>query len=542
MVWGSKGHAFFFTLANFLVYFERGLANGFLPRLLSFFGQDQKSGGLINSFGIAGFMIGAPLAGPLARCSSHPVLVMGYATILMCVGDFWMGINTFSKQQAGFQQVLASRFFNGVGEAWFCTLAPPILDDVAHPDTKSLTIGLYFTAIPIGLAMGMALTFPFSNWSTGRLAFLGIATMWATLAAYYLLRSKDFSKGRSPDDSEEQEGTLTLSFDPVAGSFTGEVSRKPSRKGGSALRQTISSVQFWLVSIGYGGQTWFIGGATAWAIQYIEVLYGFRGQMVVGGGTVFTALIGSSLGGHMVDVLSRRRSRIEACCLLNFILMALCVPCVSLLPLASSMAMFFIFFFSSQFLAILAMSPINIGIMESVAPEARGLALGLATFIMHLFGDVPSAYFYGLVADDVSNTKIDQAHFDTNGLDQTLFQRECTLDHIKIYLENATLDADTMSAVKGNPSLERLVSQLQKDCDRAGTCVRYGELLQDSCREGQRFGFLLLAVGIFVCTLLFAISWILSRRKSRTVEEEIRLAPAPIDRERQISLQGGLDN
>merc|ERR1711972_20422 len=75
---------------------------------------------------------------------------------------------------------------------------------------------------------------------------------------------------------------------------------------------------------------------------------------------------------------------------------------------------FYTLLFSSQFLTILAMAPINVALMESVAFEFRGTAIGLATFIMHILGDVPSTILYGRVADVVACSKVECPADDPN--------------------------------------------------------------------------------------------------------------------------------
>lgn len=185
-----------------------------------------------------------------------------------------------------------------------------------------------------------------------------------------------------------------------------------------------------------------------------------------------------------------------------------------------SLPLFFVFLFACQFFCILTMSPLNIGLMESVPMQARGLALGMATFVMHLCGDVPSAFFYGVVADKVTTTSIADSKFNLAVYnDPSLFSLECNLATINIYQTNATLDAAQTKAISDNSYLLDIVRRLQDACT-GSTCIDYGKVLNDACADGQRAGMVLLDVGIVICTVLCIIAW----WKSKTASSERRFS------------------
>lgn len=49
----------------------------------------------------------------------------------------------------------------------------------------------------------------------------------------------------------------------------------------------------------------------------------------------------------------------------------------------------------------LTIGPISLGIMNSVPLELRGQANALCYFIIHLLGDFPSPYLYGIVESQI---------------------------------------------------------------------------------------------------------------------------------------------
>ena len=73
------------------------------------------------------------------------------------------------------------------------------------------------------------------------------------------------------------------------------------------------------------------------------------------------------------------------------------VPVVLVLPLLENVGLFFVLVFFVEFILFLTASPINIGYLDLVAPEMRGMALGFGLVCLHLLGDCPSQYLYGVI-------------------------------------------------------------------------------------------------------------------------------------------------
>eukprot|EP00929_Paragymnodinium_shiwhaense_P067514 TRINITY_DN33974_c0_g1_i1.p1 TRINITY_DN33974_c0_g1~~TRINITY_DN33974_c0_g1_i1.p1 ORF type:complete len:563 (-),score=76.07 TRINITY_DN33974_c0_g1_i1:336-2024(-) len=510
--WGPVGHAGFFTLANFLVYYERGLASGFMPLILKAFDVDQTAGGAMSAWAVAGFCVGAPLAGPLCKRFPHPIMVMGVGMIFMAFGSVWMGV---LPHGGDWFQVKASRFFNGMGEAFFCIVAPPILDDVAPAARKSTYIGFYFTAIPIGMAFGIGITKAFGDWHMGRVTFIVDGLIWLVFAAYFMLRAETFSKGGEEQpaadgaqaESDAPPPRLSVSSRKFGGIESFSLLEPSAHASFASMHNTSSTFQrarsvsaatsvmnvarvpqWWLIALGYGMQTWFLGGATTWVVLYITILYNFEPQIIIGLGTVFTALVGSGLGGVVLDNMTAKiGSRLRSCCLMNLVLMACTCPICLILPLLEDMYIFFAAFFLGQFFIISSGPPINLGLMTCVPPAERGTALGMATFLMHIVGDVPSNQLYGIVADSIA----------MDSYTGSIPDAKCTLEYL------------TLS---------------QKDPN---------DNLQAACKDGNKWAMALLCLGIYMSVLFFGISLYLSYQSQSVEYDDNSEAVSSDDTQRQ---------
>jgi len=218
------------------------------------------------------------------------------------------------------------------------------------------------------------------------------------------------------------------------------------------------------------------------------VVFDSKAQIVIGVGTIFTALIGSGLGGRLLDLLSLHTTRLEACCRLNTMFTAISIPLAFVVPWIRNEVAFYCTLFAIQFCMIVLTTPINVALMESVSPSFRSSALGLATFTMHLFGDMPSTVVYGYVSDLVT------ARVHTNTTNQSTF----------IENESQPLSC-TVDDLVANPSW------------------------QHACESGQRWGLTTLTSGVYVSAITFLISLIRTRSMGkRNNGESIIVRPSCI--------------
>jgi MFS family permease len=60
----------------------------------------------------------------------------------------------------------------GFGEATFASIAPSIIDDISVPRTRSLWLGFYFMAMPVGSALGFIAAGAISSAWNWRVVFI----------------------------------------------------------------------------------------------------------------------------------------------------------------------------------------------------------------------------------------------------------------------------------------------------------------------------------------------------------------------------------
>lgn len=285
--------------------------------------------------------------------------------------------------------LMACRCLNGLGEAGVITTGPPLINDIAPPERKSAFLGAFFAMIFVGTAFGVGLSSLGTDWSGAQALFLVECALWlpfiviaAGFPEYFTAPSVDppTTQGRDPLLHADVEG------------------RSATSKYRDLMRR-----DFLLVIFGYAQQNFFIGAVNLFVVKYLIQVLGMSetaARIYFSIGTVFTGFLGSALGGVILDrFLDRYSNRQQVAVGIAMVLTTAAVPIVLVLPLLKNAALFFVLVFFVEFIIFLTVSPINIGYLDLVAPEMRGAALGFGVVCLHLLGDCPSQYIYGVIAD-----------------------------------------------------------------------------------------------------------------------------------------------
>jgi MFS family permease len=285
--------------------------------------------------------------------------------------------------------LLACRCLNGIGEAGVITTGPPLISDIAPPERKSAFLGVFFATIFVGAAFGVGLSSLGTEWSRAQALFGLEFVLWLPLIV--------IAVGFSAYFAEPSVGSPTpAGFDPLLDD-DGE-GRVATSNYGHFLRRP-----FLLVVFGYAAQQFFIGAVTLFLVKYITEAFSMSatvGRIYFGIGTVLTGFLGSALGGVILDcLLDRYCNRQQVAVFLAMVLSTAAVPVVLILPLIENSALFFVLLFLGELFVFLSVSPLNVAYMDLVAPEMRGMALSFVFVCIHMFGDGPSQYFYGVIAD-----------------------------------------------------------------------------------------------------------------------------------------------
>lgn len=125
----------FFTIANVLIYLDRGVISAVLQTLVSHteMNLDETRTGALGSVFILGFMVSSPLFAYSAQYVSPSKLV--------AVGLFVWAAATFAAGLAvNYTMLMVARAATGVGEAALVCLAPPLILDSAPSSKKTVSL------------------------------------------------------------------------------------------------------------------------------------------------------------------------------------------------------------------------------------------------------------------------------------------------------------------------------------------------------------------------------------------------------------------
>jgi MFS family permease len=183
-----------FTLINFLTFVDRGIIPGASTKFSAFISasleversQQNRYLGMLQSSFIAGYAVAAIVCGHLVH-SVSPFNLVGGGLIIWCVALFLCGA---AESFDSFWLLLFARVISGIGEASFQCVVPPFIDDQAPGESKALWLGIFFTAIPVGTAVGYGYGASVAASLSWQWAFYFVAIAMCPLACFcfYLAR------------------------------------------------------------------------------------------------------------------------------------------------------------------------------------------------------------------------------------------------------------------------------------------------------------------------------------------------------------------
>mmetsp|Transcript_16100 Transcript_16100/g.49204 ORF Transcript_16100/g.49204 Transcript_16100/m.49204 type:complete len:614 (-) Transcript_16100:327-2168(-) len=488
-----KAVMLFFCGANLFNYVDRGIIPGASSEFDSFIqGSHELKGtaqadtwlGLLQSSYIVGYSIASIICGNLIHTMPRFRLV-GIGLFVWCTAALVAGL---SRGMNSFVVLLLGRVLSGVGEASFQVVATPYIQDHSG-DQQGKWLGLYYTAIPLGTALGYIYGASLANsWVTWAGAFIieAMAMTPMALFCYTVTDDRDQTSEQSKGeggfaaldglDFGVGEGDDVYAKDGVGGDELPLA--PPVRPHGDSTQQehgeislreealTILRIRiFWLVALGYAGYSATIMGFATFGPAFVMGLGFFddeQGASFTFGALVSVAgIIGTPLGGFLLDwgkaYIERAENRFYAPLAGGDVdgairtadtplsVRSMSLAQVLALNTVGAAVIFCVVYETNKavFLSVLGigitalMAPtagMNLSVLESVPPENRSLAIGMATLIMHAFGDVPSPIVIGaikgILAPDCTpegaDSKIpDECDDEQKGLRLTLFLLAC---------------------------------------------------------------------------------------------------------------------
>ena len=366
------------TMINLFNYLDRYVVAALIKSLKEPDGlslTDFQAGSLSTSL-IVVYGITSPIFASLAARASRPrVLALG-------VG-IWSIATALGGLVGSFIGLLAVRGLVGVGEAAYGTIAPALLADYFPRARRGFVFSVFFSAIPLGTALGYVLG-GFVNKHFGWRPAFYIAGLPGLALAYLALRLPDPPRGCHDD--------LPGGHGAVGG-----------RVRWATYRGLIRIRSYRLAVLGYAAATFAAGGLAYWMITFLERVRGeSESSATIKFGVVIagTALTGTFLGGIVGDRLLRRTK--HAYLWMSGVSTLLAAPFVLLALVLQDPTLYFGAIVVGGILLFASTGPINSAIVNAVPTEHRVPALAMSIFAIHFLGDVPSPPLIGIASDATS--------------------------------------------------------------------------------------------------------------------------------------------
>src|SRR5580692_3168661 len=135
------------TALNLFNYLDRLVLSAVLPRIEDQFALSHGASGLLGTIFLIGYFTTSPIFGTLAdRGKRKGLLAIGIGV--------WSLATIASGLSRSFVELAVARALVGVGEASYATIAPTLIDDLAPPERKGSWLAIFYSAMPIGAALG----------------------------------------------------------------------------------------------------------------------------------------------------------------------------------------------------------------------------------------------------------------------------------------------------------------------------------------------------------------------------------------------------
>jgi MFS family permease len=360
------------TALNLLNYLDRLVLSAVLPRIEDELSLSHAVAGLLGTIFLLGYFITSPAFGTLAD--------RGKRTGLLAIGIVvWSLATAASGLARSFGELAAARALVGVGEASYATIAPTIIDDLAPPEKKGRWLAVFYSAMPIGGALGYVTGGLVEKSYGWRAAFFVAGGPGILLALLCLFIAEP------PRALHDKGARLLDAWRPLLGS-----------------RLYVRGV------LGYCASTFAVGGFAYWAPAFLFRRYALElatANKGMGAVTVLSGAIGTAIGGVWSDRATaslgkqdhdaRARAYLFICASSS----AIAAPLAAAAILAPSAGWFFPLFFLAETAIFVSTSPVNAVILESVPVVLRATAMAFSIFCIHALGDLWSPPGVGILAD-----------------------------------------------------------------------------------------------------------------------------------------------
>jgi len=362
------------TALNFVNYIDRYILPGVQEQVKHEFHVSDAALGSLTFYFFVTYMCAAPLTGWLGdRLPRKPLIVLCALMI--------SAVNILTGTVHAFDSLLLRHAILGIGEASLGIYAPALLADFYPEHERNRILSIFYTAIPVGAAIGYLVAEVVGSRYGWRMPFYVSAVPGLLIAALILIFLHEPQRGASD--------ALDTTEDSAA---------KVSRPQTPHVLALARNAPYLYATLGMAMTTFSMGGISAWMPSFLQ-RSGFSPTTVgitLGGITAGAGLGGTAIGGWLAQRWLRTNARAlyllsawSALLTIPFGILCFFGPRATMLP-ALALAMFSIF---------LSTGPLNTAIVNAVPASVRATAIAIELFLIHALGDTPSPRLIGMVSD-----------------------------------------------------------------------------------------------------------------------------------------------
>ncbi|TSA10171.1 MAG: MFS transporter [Deltaproteobacteria bacterium] len=373
----SKWNTYYTTTLLYLLlvfdYIDRFVIVALFPFLKSDWGlTDAQCGLMVSAVFWAIVVLTLPIGALIDRWSRKKTV--GLMAIIWSLGT------AAGALTRNFTQLFATRFIIGAGEAGYSAGGTALLSAIFKPEKRARVIGFWYSAIPLGQALGIVLGGIIAV-NLGWRNALGLVALPGLILAIMFFWVKDY---RTVD--------LVKSV-PAEGSLS-----KARMNKREVIRELVRSKSLLFNNLAFAACTFTIVALTTWLPSYFQR---FEGMTIERSGLMASvimvlAIVGGPLGGFLTDQFHKKRSNSR-----------MLFPAITCAIAALLLFVAFLLHGSLQFGFLLAMglfiimfAPGAIAVTQDVVhPGLRSTSLSINVIFQNLLGSALGPLVVGALSD-----------------------------------------------------------------------------------------------------------------------------------------------
>ena len=441
------------TMVNLLNYCDRGIIPGSTNEFNEFI--DKTTGtdkpdvylGLLQSAFIVGFSMASIVCGHAVHYYP-PFWLCGIGLSIWCVAVVLSGLSFWFDS---YIFLILSRALSGCGEASFQCSIPPWIQSTAEEGTQASWLSLFYTAIPVGTALGYVYSSMISGSIGWAWAFILEACMMAPFVVFLF-----FASPRYPSLTSTANADGKVISNSAGGDKKGAEVRTPLQDTTSYDRDDIDSLNndqmgnheevpsiieelkaifsrpvYVLIVLGYGAQTGSLIGLSTFGSSFLMGLGYYDSETdasaLFGVLVSVAGIVGTLLGGYLLDrslkkhnekrddsemglkdvshaqqVKDQKIATIKTATMFVAIGCTVGAVCMWSIYLIYDKTLYMMMIGTGCAFLFMTTPGISIGAMTAVKEENRAFAMAMMSVCLHLFGDVPSPVIAGYLKDDLA--------------------------------------------------------------------------------------------------------------------------------------------